>query len=139
MIRHWSGIVIASLAFSGWVGSTQAAPIRLERSTEGAAIVDKVHGTHRTCRYSRASGWHRHVGRYDRPVSCGSYGYYDYDEPFYYGPFFFFFEPYEFRERRIAPRFREYRSAPRFRNGGRFDGRRFERSRPHRDGVRRRR
>lgn len=128
MTRRWSAI-LASLTLLSWAGSTQAAPMRSELTTGGATIVDKAHGTHRACRYSPAlDWWHRHVGPYNRGVSCGSYGYYDYDEPFYFGPFFF--EPYQFRERRITPRFRD---------GGRFDGRRFERARPHRDGSRRRR
>jgi hypothetical protein len=71
-------------------------------------------------------------------VSCGSYSYDYYDEPFYFGPFFFF-EPYRYRERRITPRFRERHIVPRFRDGDRFDGHRFERSRPHRGGSGRRR
>jgi hypothetical protein len=128
MTRHWTAIPLGGLGLLCWASLSQAAPVPPAIATEGAGIIHKVHGTHRACRYSPAlDWWHRHVGPYNQGVSCGPYRYYEYDGPFYYQPFFFF-EPYQFRERRFAPRFRD---------GGRFDGRRFER--PHRDGSGRRR
>jgi hypothetical protein len=137
MIHHWPAI-LGGLGLLFWAGSSQAASVPPAITTEGTAIIDKVHGTHRACRYSPATGWwHRHVGRYNRAVSCDSYSYDSYDEPFYFGPFFF--EPYRYRERRTTPRFRERRIVPRFRDGGRFDRPRFERSRPRRGGSGRRR
>jgi hypothetical protein len=137
MISHWPAI-LGGLGLLFWAGASQAASVPPAIAAEGTGIVEKVHGTHRSCRYSRAFGLHRHVGRYNRAVSCDSYSYDYYDEPFYFGPFLFF-EPYGYRERRIAPRFRERRVVPRFRDGRQFDGSRFERFRPHRDGSRRRR
>jgi hypothetical protein len=47
-------------------------------------MIEKVHGTHRSCVYSHARGWHRHVGPYNRTVSCG-YPYY-YEDPFWGSP-----------------------------------------------------
>lgn len=137
MTRRWPAI-IGGLGLLCWANSSQASPVPPSIATEGAGIVEKVHGTHRTCRYSPAlDWWHRHIGPYNRAISCGSYSYDYYDEPSF-GPFLFF-EPYRYRERRIAPRFNERRVVPRFRDGGRSDRRRFERSRPRSDGSGRRR
>jgi hypothetical protein len=70
-------------------GSAQAAPIRPPLSPEPAPLVEKVHGTHRACRYSPAMDWwHRHVGRYNRPVSCGYRTYSPYYEPYWYAPYY---------------------------------------------------
>jgi hypothetical protein len=91
MTRLWPAIP-ASLLLILSAGSVQAAPLHPELSTEPSTLIEKVHGTHRTCQYSSARGWHRHTGPYNRAVSCG-YPYY-YDDPFYYGPGFdFWFGP----------------------------------------------
>jgi hypothetical protein len=110
MMRHWFGIP-AGLALLVWAGSAQAAVVRPELSTGPAgAIVEKVHGTHRGCRYSAALDWHRHVGPYNRAVSC-AYRYYDpfdYD-PYWYAPYYGPGITFYFGDRRRYHRVRPHR------------------------------
>jgi hypothetical protein len=121
MIRYWPTIP-ASLALLMFAGAVNAAPVRPELGTAPAPLVEKVHGTHRSCAFSYALGWHRHIGPYNRSASCGS-PYYYYDDPFWDSPgITFWFGP--------GPRY--YRDRPqrhyRLHRGG-----------PRRDGIRRRR
>ena len=56
-----------AIAAGGWVGSANALPA-IPAGAEPTPLVQKVHGGHRACVWRR--WWHRHVGPYDRPVSC---------------------------------------------------------------------
>jgi hypothetical protein len=124
MTRFWP-VVPASLTLLVAMNTAQAAPLRPELTIEPFAMIEKVHGTHRSCVYSPARGWHRHVSRYNRAVGCG-YPYY-YDSPFY-DPFWgspgitFWFGP--------SPRY--YRDRP-------YRYYRYRRVQPRWDGDRRRR
>ena len=66
----------------------QAAPLGnlAESAATNEAVVTKVHGYHRSCRWGPRRGWwHRHL-RSGRPVWCGRrYGYY---RPHYYSGFY---------------------------------------------------
>ena len=66
-----------AMAAGGWMGSASGMPNVPLAGAEPTALVQKVHGGHRACVWRR--WWHRHVGPYDRPVSCdrvygGRYG-----------------------------------------------------------------
>lgn len=121
-MKSLSRLLPACLAVALWSGTTQAAPFAPELNVKSGAL-EKVHGTHRSCRYSPASGWaHRHIGPYNRAVSCGYSGYdYDYDvTPFWFAPYY---------GRSIGPRIYRGRSihrAPRIQRpvGGIHRGRR---------------
>lgn len=63
-----SSAIPASLGLLLCAGSVQAALLRSD--VKPTSLVQKIHGDHRDCRYSRARGWHRHIGQSDRPVSC---------------------------------------------------------------------
>jgi hypothetical protein len=112
MTRLWPAIP-ASLLLILSAGSAQAAPLRPELSTEPSTLIKKVHGTHRTCQYSSARGWHRHIDPYNRAVSC-AYPYYDepyYDDPFYFGPGIEFWFGPSYRYHGARPH-RYYRARP---------------------------
>jgi hypothetical protein len=122
MTRLWPAMP-ASIALLLSIGSAQATPLRTELAAEPFSMIEKVHGTHRSCVYSSARGWHRHVRPSNRAVRC-SYPYY-YEEPFFYDPFWgspgIWFGP--------SPRY--HRDRPyRYHDRG---------TRPRRDGDRRRR
>jgi hypothetical protein len=57
-----------AIALGGLVGSATAMPKVPLAGAEPTALIQKVHGGHRACVWRR--WWHRHVGPYDRPVSC---------------------------------------------------------------------
>jgi hypothetical protein len=85
-------VLSCTLAVGLWAGSAQAAPVHPELGavTTAAAepLVQKVHGFHRSCRYSAVTGWHRHLPS-GRLVSCGPY-YYDDDYYDFPGIYFYF-------------------------------------------------
>jgi hypothetical protein len=111
MSRLWLAIP-ASLALLICMTSVNAAPARPQLATDSQSMIEKVHGTHRSCVYSHARGWHRHVGPYTRTVSCG-YPYY-YEDPFWDSPgitFWFGPSPRYYRHRPYR-HYRYYHNRP---------------------------
>ena len=70
MSRVLAGALVGgAIAVGGWVGSAHAMPNVPRVGAEPLLpLVQKAHGGHRACVWRR--WWHRHVGPYDRPVSC---------------------------------------------------------------------
>jgi hypothetical protein len=108
MIRLWPAIP-ASFALLMSLNSANAAPLRPQLTTGSLSMIEKVHGTHRTCVYSPALGWHRHIRPYNRAAMCGSLYYYEdpfWDLPgitFWFGPSTRYYRDRSYRYHRERP------------------------------------
>jgi hypothetical protein len=73
MFHHaWLALLSGAAAIGLLASAAVAAPLGPRPTPpEAEALVEKVHGCHRRCRWGPRRGWHRHVGRFCRPVRWG--------------------------------------------------------------------
>ena len=74
MFHHaWLALLSGAAAVGLLASAAAAAPLgpRLAPPAEAGSLVQKVHRCHDRCRWGPRRGWHRHVGRFCRPVRWG--------------------------------------------------------------------
>ena len=94
----------------------------IREAVDRSGLLQKTHGRHRSCIWTRRRGWHRHTRQRNRSRSCFPHNSYDFG--YYYGPYFYW-----------GPRRRSYRGFRR--RGPRVVRPRIRRRRPGGIGPRR--
>ena len=59
----------------------------IREAVEVGGLLQKTHGSHRSCIWTRRRSWHRQTGPRNLSRSCFPHNYYDYG--YYYGPYFY--------------------------------------------------
>lgn len=88
MKRTWL-VAMASVAMAAGLSvSASAGPVGGLDTLKGSAgsVVEKTHGCHAVCEWTRWRGWHRHVGPACRRVQCHPGAGWRYEKRCWWGP-----------------------------------------------------